>query len=129
MHRNSIMSTSSTGTEETSDVSISFTKSIEELDHKLKLLENNKPTFEMAIKDTTVYDNKADRWLRSHMNALKQRRKSIEDVEITGHRAVAEFVLRRGHTSDNIERTSKKKHCLLQTHVEKTGNLFIYICV
>jgi len=107
-------------TDYSTDVSISFTKSIEELDNKLQLLQN-KPNIDLSIKDASIYENKADRWLRQQMNVIKQRRAS--DVENLN--PMDGFVLRRGYTADVIERrkdtTNKKNGSLTPTMERKVS--------
>lgn len=114
--KNSFLSNSANaGMEETSsysDVAISFTKSIEEIDSKLKLLENKKPTLDLTLKDPSIYDNRGDRWLRCQLNTLKQRRMTVTNTDTENHHPLDEFVMRRGHTSDAIQRKTKKKDYL-----------------
>lgn len=106
------MSTGSNGTEEAADLrqqNLQFPKSIEEIDRRLKSMENHKPVLDMTIKDPSVYENKADSWLRSHLNTLKQRRQSNLDGLQPIEQPMDEFILKRGYTADNIERRKSKK--------------------
>ena len=84
--------------------SFSLTKSIHELDEKLKLLDSKKT--DDTIKDTNVYDVKEDRWLRTHMNQLKQRRMSV-DEQVDDPRLA--FASRRGY-SDVIQSATNRKY-------------------
>ena len=86
-------------------MSVSFTKSIEELDQKLQQIQNS--NIDLSIRDTTIYDNKADRWLRNQMNSFKQRN-SISNDE-NAHPS-DDFVMRRGYTLDVIERKKSDKN-------------------
>jgi len=100
------MSTSSNGT--TEDSSQQFTKSIEEIDRRLKCMDERKPTIDMTIKDPSVYEHKADSWLRHHLNTIKQNRRAsdAENVCPVGN----EFQMKRGYTADLIERRPKEKN-------------------
>lgn len=97
-----ISSASSAGGEELLDPSLQFTKSIEEIDRRLKCMEERKPMLDVTMKDPSIYENKADSWLRSHLNTLKQRRLSD-----SGNSPMDEFQMSRGYTSDAIERRPK----------------------
>lgn len=101
------MSTGSNGADEVVDPqSLQFTKSIEEIDRRLKSMENHKPALDMTIKDPSVYENKADSWLRSHLNSIKQRRQSdLEGLQSP----MDQFIMKRGYTADNIERRKTRK--------------------
>ena len=57
---------------ENNDPCTNFSRSIEEIDLKLRLLANKRPSLDAAMKDPLVYNNKSDRWLRSHLNTIKQ---------------------------------------------------------
>lgn len=100
-----------------SDMSVSFTKSIEELDHKLQLLQNS--TIDFTVKDTSIYDNKADRWLRNQMNSFKQRQAGPPDENM---HPSDEYVLRRGFTADVIERKKSNQNDTDFTH-EKSSSM------
>ena len=98
----------SCGTEinnENNDPTTNFTRSIEEIDKKLKLLENRKPSLDMSMKDPMVYDNKNDRWLRSHLNMIKQNTQPTEGLNYSNPQA--NFKMQRGYTADNIDRKEK----------------------
>ena len=86
-------------------MSVSFTKSIEELDQKLQQIQNS--NIDLSIRDTTIYDNKADRWLRNQMNSFKQRNSISNDENV---HPSDDFVMRRGYTLDVIERNKNKNH-------------------
>ena len=86
-------------------MSVSFTKSLEELDQKLQQIQNS--NIDLSIRDTTIYDNKADRWLRNQMNSFKQRNSISNDENV---HPSDNFVMRRGYTLDVIERNKNNKN-------------------
>ena len=53
-------------------------QSIQEIDNKLKELEKTRSSINATPKDISVYENKADRWLRSQMNTLKGGKTALE---------------------------------------------------
>eukprot|EP00111_Clytia_hemisphaerica_P008901 TCONS_00025992-protein len=99
--KESMMSTSST---ETPDTSLHFTKSIEEIDRRLQSMEDRKPTLDMTIKDPSVYEHRADSWLRHHLNSLKQNRRASDAENLQPMDA---YQMKRGYTADVIERRPK----------------------
>ena len=116
--KESMMSTSSTETSpevptqsQQSQSALHFTKSIEEIDRRLKSMDDRKPTLDMTIKDPSVYENKADSWLRQHLNTIKQQnhRRSETEEQQMAVGSMDVYQMRRGYTADVIERRPKAK--------------------
>ena len=124
-HRKLSRKNSEMSTDETPEQPTQFNRSIEEIDRRLKSMENRKPAMDMTIKDPSVYENKADSWLRSHLNSLKERRASGGEAL----RPMDEFIMKRGYTADNIERRQTKKQEMntMTPKLDRKGELWFYL--
>ena len=92
---------------ENNDPATNFTRSIEEIDHKLKLLENRKPSLDITMKDPMVYENKSDRWLRSHLNTIKQNTQTSDGHTCPNPQST--FKMNRANTVDQIDHSENTK--------------------
>ena len=113
----------STGSTETPESSLHFTKSIEEIDRRLQSMEDRKPTLDMTMKDPSVYEHKADSWLRHHLNSLKQNRRMSDTENLQPMDA---YQMKRGYTADVIERRPKaqKENTSRTPKMERRSTLF-----
>lgn len=113
-HRNSMTASDTEVNNENTDPAANFTRSIEEIDKKLKQLENRKPSLDISMKDPMVYDNKSDRWLRSHLNTIKQNSQTPNDSPHTctppqQQNPQANFTMQRGYTEGYLDRREERK--------------------
>ena len=100
---------------ENNDPCTNFSRSIEEIDRKLRLLADKRPSIDTAMKDPLVYNNKSDRWLRSHLNTIKQNTmpnierptKKDDEPEV---KPETKLRMERGYTADMIDRRNKNNN-------------------
>ncbi|XP_065663391.1 uncharacterized protein LOC101236105 isoform X2 [Hydra vulgaris] len=101
---------------------VNMEQSIQEIDIKLKELEKTYSNITSTPKDTSVYENKSDRWLRSHMNAFKET-KVVEKTseQLSQENGGNRDIIRTKNCTPSVssdEKISKKTKCKSQTELK-----------